>query len=222
VSARLVRRTILAAALLTAGALAHASVTLRAGVEDLALAADTVVEGVVADHSVSMDTAAGAIWTTWRVTVSSTIAGPAASEVRVRVRGGTVGRTIQETIGAPQLADGERVIVFLGPETAGAREVVGMAQGAFHAERDPRTGATAWRNSVEGLSLVDAAGREADSGPLALSRAELASRVVAARDARDAQRRAEREANERRLDAWRRAAERHMRMTRGRPGGPPA
>jgi hypothetical protein len=222
VSARPFRRAFLAAALLTAGAYAHASVTLRAGVEDLALAADTVVEGVVADHSVAMDAAAGAIWTTWRVSVSSTIAGPAASEVRVRVRGGAIGRTVQETIGAPQLADGERVIVFLGEETAGGREVVGMAQGAFHAERDPRTGAIAWRNSVEGLSLVDAAGRETESGPLALTRAELASRVVAAREARDAQRRAEREAAERRLDAWRRAAERHMRMTRGRPGGPPA
>ena len=220
--ARLLRRAFFAAALLIAAAAAPASVVLRATVEDLALAADTVVEGVVADHGVSMDAAAGAIWTTWRVSVSSTIAGPAVSEVRVRVRGGTIGRTVQETIGAPQFADGERVIVFLGDETAGGREVVGMAQGAFHAERDPRTGAISWRNSVEGLSLVDAEGREAAAGPLALTRADLAARVVAARDARDAQRRAEREAVQRRLDAWRRAAERHMRMTRGRPGGPPA
>lgn len=219
--ARIVRRALLAVALLSAAAVAHASVTLRASVEDLALAADTVVEGVVADHAVARDPAAGGIWTTWRVTVSSTIAGPAAGEVLVRVRGGTIGRTVQETIGAPQFADGERVIVFLGPQNAGGREVVGMAQGAFHAERDPRTGAVAWRNSVEGLSLVDAAGREVTGGPLALGRAELASKVVAARDAREAQRRAEREAFRRRLDAWRRAAERHMEMTRGRPGGPP-
>jgi hypothetical protein len=222
VSAGIVRRAFLAAALLTAGAVARASVTLRAGVEELSLAADAVVVGVVADHSVSLDPAAGAIWTTWRVTVSSTLAGPSAKEVLVRVRGGTLGRTVQETIGAPQFTDGERIVVFLGPEAAGAREVVGMAQGAFHEERDPRTGATAWRNSVEGLSLVDAAGNGVEAGPLALTTAELTSRVAAARAARDAQRRAEREALERRLDAWRRAAERHMRMTRGRPGGPPA
>jgi hypothetical protein len=220
VSARFLRRAFFALALLTVAAAARASVTLRASVEDLALAADTVVEGVVADHAVARDPA-GAIWTTWRVTVSSTIAGPAAGEVLVRVRGGTIGRTVQETIGAPQFEDGERVIVFLGSENAGGREVVGMAQGAFHAERGPRAGETAWRNSLEGLSLVDAAGREVTGGALTLTRAELASKVVAAREARDARQRAEREAFARRLAAWRRAAERHMQMTRGRPGGPP-
>ena len=220
--ARRLRRIAFAVALLIAAAVARASVALRAGVEDLALAADAVVEGVVADHSVALDASAGAIWTTWRLTVSTTIAGPAASEVRVRVRGGTIGRSVQETIGAPRLTDGERVIVFLGPETAGAREVVGMAQGAFHAEQDPRTGAATWRNSVEGLALVDTSGREVEAGPLALTTADLTSRVTAARAARDEARRAEREARARRLDAWRRAAERHMRMTRGRPGGPPA
>lgn len=221
-SARSVRRALFTAALLTAAAAARASVTVRASVEDLALAADTVVEGVVADHSVALDAAAGAIWTTWRVSVSSTLAGPPAKEVLVRVRGGTVGRTAQETIGAPRLADGEHVALFLGPETSGGREVVGMAQGAFHEERDARTGAVSWRNSVEGLSLVDGEGRATEAGPLALSTADLASRVVAARTARDEQRRAEREALERRLELWRRAAERHMRMSRGRPGGAPA
>jgi hypothetical protein len=198
---------------------AGASVAVRASVEDLTEASRGVVEGVVTEHSVTLDRAAGVIWTEHRLRVGRVLAGDKAETIVVRVRGGSVGTIVQEVIGAPKLEDGERVVLFLGPEEHGGHEIVGMAQGAFEVETDPKTGATLCHNSTDGLSLVDAAGADAPPEALRLSLADLTSRVAAAREKIDARRRAARDALDRKLAAWRRAAERHMEMTRGKPGG---
>lgn len=210
----------IAVLLVALAATARASVALRASVEDLTEASRCVVEGVVVDHATSLDRAAGAIWTRWRVRVDASLVGAPAKEVVVRVRGGKVGTLVQETIGAPRLDDGERVVVFLGEEADGAREVVGMAQGVFRVETDPASGAVVCRNDLSGLSLVDAAGREVAQEPLRFTLADLKSQVTAAHERADALRRTAREALDRRFAEWRRAAERHMALTRGRPGGP--
>lgn len=205
--------------LLALAARVLASAAVRATVEDLTEASRVVAEGVVTEHSVTLDRATGVIWTEHRVRVARALRGDAAGTVTVRVRGGKVGTLEQEVIGAPKLADGERVVLFLGEETRGAREIVGLAQGAFEVETDPKSGKTFCSNSVEGLSLVDAAGREAAAEPLKLSLEDLASQVAEAGERIDARAKAKRDALDRRLAAWRRAAERHMELTRGKPGG---
>jgi hypothetical protein len=206
------------ASLLAAGA--AASVAVRATVEDLTEASRVVAEGVVTEHTVTLDRAKGAIWTEHRLKVGRMLAGDAAATIVVRVRGGRVGTMEQEVIGAPKLEDGERVVLFLGPEDRGAREIVGLAQGAFTVETDPKTGATSCRNSVEGLSLADPSGGDAPPEAIRLSLDDLAARVAAQRVKIDARLRARREAIDRLLAEWRRAAERHMALTRGKPGGP--
>ena len=209
-------------ALLIAFALAAgagASVAVRASVEDLTEASRVVAEGVVTDHTVTLDRAAGVIWTEHRLRVGRMLAGAATKEITVRVRGGSVGTIVQEVIGAPKLEDGERVVLFLGAEEHGAREIVGLAQGAFEVETDPKTGATFCRNSIDGLSLVDATGGDAAPEALRLPLEDLAARVTATTEKIEARRKAAREALDRRLAAWRRAAERHMELTRGKPGG---
>jgi hypothetical protein len=214
-----VRRVLASVALLVLFARAGASVAARATVEDLAELSRMVAEGVVTDHATSLDRAAGAVWTTYRVRVGRMLAGDPAKEIAVRIRGGKVGTVEQELIGSPKLEDGERVVLFLGPEVGGAHEVIGLAQGAFGVETDPKTGETFCRNSVEGLTLVGRDGTESPPEPLKLSLADLTARVAGALDRLEARRRAAREALDRRLAAWRRAAERHMEMTRGKPGG---
>jgi hypothetical protein len=198
----------------------EASVARRASVEELAETSAGVVDGTVIDHVATLDRAAGGIWTTWRVRVGRTFIGDASGEIAVRVRGGQVGTLVQETIGAPRLVDGERVVLFLGPAAGGAREVIGLAQGVFRVETDARTGATTCRNSLEGLELVDETGTTS-AAPLKLSLDDLAARVAAGRERLEARRRAASEAMDRRLAAWRREALRHAELTRGRPGGAP-
>jgi hypothetical protein len=214
-------RTILIA-LVALGATARASVAVRASVEDLAGASHCAVEGVVLDHATHLDRAAGVVWTRHRLRVDASLVGEPAKEIVVRVRGGKVGTLVQETIGAARLGDGERIVAFLGPEEDGAREVVGMAQGVFRVETDPKTGVTLCTNDVEGLSLVDAAGREVAPEPLHLTLSDLRTRVAAARERVEALRRTAREALDRRFAEWRRSALRHMEIARGRPGGPAA
>jgi len=202
-------------------AVAGASTAVRASVEDLTAASRLVAEGVVTDHSVTLDRAAGVIWTEHRLRVGSVLAGDAGETLVVRVRGGRVGTIEQEVIGAPKLADGERVVLFLGAEEHGAREIVGLAQGAFEVETDPQTGAVVCHNSIDGLSLVDPAGGDAAPEALRLSFKDLTARVTAAREKIEERRRAARDALDRRLAAWRLAAQRHMALTRGKPGGAP-
>ena len=59
---------------------------MRADVEDLAEACRVVADGVVVDHTTSLDRAAGAIWTSYRVRVVSVLVGDAATQIVVRVR----------------------------------------------------------------------------------------------------------------------------------------
>jgi hypothetical protein len=207
-------------ALVALVATARSSVAIRASVEDLTEASHCAVLGVVLDHTTVLDRAAGAIWTRHRVRVDASLLGEPGREVVIRVRGGRVGTLIQETIGSARLDDGERVVAFLGPEDDGAREVVGMAQGVFRVQTDPKSGAVSCRNDLAGLSLVDAAGRELAQEPLRFTLADLKARVASARERIDARRRAAREALDRRFAEWRRSAERHMALSRGRPGGP--
>ena len=215
------RRVLATLLLLLLLARAQASVAIRAGVEDLVDASSTAVLGVVLDHTTAMDGAAGTIWTRYRVRIERTLSGDARGEVTVRVRGGKVGTMEQETLGSARLADGGRVVLFLSAEDAGAREVIGMAQGAFAVETDPATGAVTCRNSTDGLSNVDRAGREAAAEPLQLTLEDLANRVKAALEQSEARRRAAREALDRKLAAWRRRAEIHAEILRGKPGGAP-
>jgi hypothetical protein len=149
------------------------------------------------------------------------LVGDKAETIVVRVRGGRVGTIEQEVIGAPKLADGERVVLFLGAEEHGAREIVGLAQGAFEVETDPKTGAVVCHNSIDGLSLVDPTGGDAAPEALRLSLKDLAARVTAERERIDARRRAAHDALDRKLAAWRLAAQCHMELTRGKPGGAP-
>lgn len=214
------RRLLATLLLLLFLARAQASVAIRAGVEDLADASSAAVLGVVLDHTTALDAGTGTIWTRYRVRIERTLRGDAKGEVTVRIRGGKVGAMEQETLGSARLTDGGRVVLFLSAQDAGAREVIGMAQGAFAVETDAATGAVTCRNSIDGLSLVDRTGREAPAEPLRLTLADLEGRVKAVAERDEARRRAAREAIDRKLAAWRRQAEIHAEILRGKPGGP--
>ncbi len=198
---------------------AAASVAQRAGIDELTEASDVAVLGVVADAAVVVGRDRGEISTDHRVKVEATWFGAPAAEIVVRVRGGRVGTVVQETIGSARLDVGSRVVLFLSRDASGRHHVVAQAQGAFHVERDPATGALVCRNSTQGLTLVHPDGRPAPATPLVLPLADLERQVRAARARVEERRSVERAARARRLEELRRRAQRHAEVLRGRPGG---
>ena len=123
------KTTLLLAALLAAtpalGAEAEAL-----SVESLARGSDAVVRGQVARLSTTTSPG-GRIYTVAEVEVSATWRGAAGRTVKVIVPGGVVGNVGQRVDGAPALAAGEEVVLFLGAAETGAYRVAGLAQGKF-------------------------------------------------------------------------------------------
>jgi hypothetical protein len=58
--------------------------------------------------------------------------------VRFRVPGGTIGRFRSVTVGAPEFAVGQHVIVFLGARGPSVPYVLGMGQGVYRLTQDRR------------------------------------------------------------------------------------
>lgn len=206
-------------AILLAG-VARATVVLRASVEDLADRCDRAVFGRVVETRTEEDPSNGALWTSHRVRLEESWFGEGPAEVVVSVPGGTLGRVTQEFHGGARLRRDSRVALFLWRDAGGRLQVLGEAQGAFEVERDAATGADVCTNSVEGLSLVDRAGKRVESGATRLTLADLRRRVTDARTAREERERIAREARARRLAERRERAVRLAALLRGRPGAP--
>jgi hypothetical protein len=199
---------------------AGATVVLRAGVEDLAERCGRAVLGRVVDTATVEDRADGTFWTQHRVRPEETWIGEGGGDVIVSVPGGTIGRVTQEFHGGAHLVRDGRVALFLWTDARGRHQVLGEAQGAFAVTRDRSTGEDSCTNSVEGLALVDAAGKTVDARPTSLSLQDLRRRVADVRRAREDRERAAREARARRLADRRARAVRLAALLRGRPGAP--
>jgi hypothetical protein len=215
-------RAVLAAALaLFLAGTASATVVLRAGVEDLASICHAAVLGTVETRSVALDRAAGQVWTSYRVRVDENWLGAPGSTVVVSVPGGEAEGITQDFEGGARLETGGRTALFLWRRDDGKLIVLGEGQGAFRVTRDAATGADVCANALDGLALVDRAGKRVDATPLRTTLDDLRTRVAAARTAREERERAAREAYERRMAELRKRAEESAELARGKPGGPP-
>ncbi|MCE9637325.1 MAG: hypothetical protein K8T90_16600 [Planctomycetes bacterium] len=201
---------------------AFATVVLRADVAEMTDLCTRAVSGTVEAEWVEHDVAKGQIWTNWRLRVDETWLGATEATVVVSVPGGASGGVTQEFEGGAHLTKGDRAAVFLWKRDDGRLLVLGEAQGAFHIRRDVATGADVCENAIDGLVLMDRAGKRVDAAPLRMTLDDLRSRVGEARRLREERERAEHAAYELRMAALRTSAERHAEMARGRPGGPPA
>lgn len=207
-------------ALAALAASSFATVVLRADVAELTDLCTRAVAGSVEAEWVEHDRANGRIWTNWRLRVDETWLGAADDAVVVSVPGGTADGVTQDYEGGARLAKGERAALFLWKRDDGRLLVLGEAQGAFKVRRDAATGADVCENALDGLVLMDRAGKRVEAAPLRMTLDDLRARVAEAKQRREERERAEREARERKLAAQRASAERHAEMARGRPGGP--
>lgn len=135
-------RAFLGALLLLLAAAASATTYAHITLEELAARADVVVRARVGDGEARWLERAGParIVTFHRVDVLEVLQGRltdaegAERSLTVGVPGGVVGEIGQRVHGAPKLASGDVVVIFLGPATGpgGARGVVGLEQGVLH------------------------------------------------------------------------------------------
>jgi hypothetical protein len=215
---RNLRQPLAALAVLACATLAAATVVLRADVDRLAELADVVVDGKVERRSVVFEAAQGAVWTRYEVRVSETLLGTERAVVTVHVPGGRAGDLVQEVSGTAQLKVGHRTVLFLTNEEDRLL-VLGQAQGCFRVEKAADGKTLVCKNDVEGLALVDEAGRHVEGAATEMRHAALVRRVarVARKRAEDEERR--RAEREKRLDELRERAERNAERTRGKPGG---
>lgn len=201
------------------GAAALAAVVLRASVEEMSDLAVAVVHGQVVARDVSMDREKGNIWTTATLRIEECLQGGLSGDVRIAAPGGQVGTIAQDVHGAARLEKGARYVVFLWKDPDGRLQSLGESWGAFRVRRDEATGEDVCSNSIDGLSLVDRAGKAAEAKAERLTMPEMRRRIAAARAAREERERKAREEIDRRLAEMRRRAEEQDRRTRGRPGG---
>ncbi|GEJ57870.1 hypothetical protein [Anaeromyxobacter diazotrophicus] len=125
-----------------------AAVAVPASIEELARASSAVVRGRVASAAARWSADHRRIETEVEVEVASAWRGAAASRVAVVVPGGEVDGLGQRVDGAPRLAPGEEVVLFLWGGGARPYRVTGLAQGKF-AVKGP-----AARPDLSGLSFV--------------------------------------------------------------------
>jgi hypothetical protein len=107
-----------------------AAVMVRLSLQQLSRESDTIVLGTVTQRVSAWNTLHTAIYTDVMVTVGEVIKGTPASELIIRIAGGIVGDIGMRTSTAPEMQDGDQVILFLRTAHIPA-SVVGEYQGAY-------------------------------------------------------------------------------------------
>lgn len=128
-------RVQLALLLLLAASPAAAAVAPPVTVENLAREADAVVRGKVQRRESRWAQDGRHIFTYATVRVGAVWRGAAPQRITVRVPGGEVGEIGQKVDAAPELADGEEVVLFLVREDGDTFRVHGLALGKFKVEK---------------------------------------------------------------------------------------
>jgi hypothetical protein len=137
--------------------IAAATVVVRLDLRRLVSEAEAIFEGRCLATRPVLD-GAGRIATAIRVGVVRAWKGAAAGgEVEFVIPGGEMGELGLAIPGMPTFSPGEDLLLFLSPASvaSGVRMPVGLGQGKFAVERDPRGGGRRLVRSLGGLDLVD-------------------------------------------------------------------
>jgi hypothetical protein len=115
----------------------HATTVLPVDFDEMVTRSHTVVRGRVVDVRTQATAGRRSIESLVTLAVVDAVKGSASPEVVFRVPGGRIGRYRRVTVGAPEFAPGDEVIVFL----SGAFPVIPMpfalSQGVYRIQRDP-------------------------------------------------------------------------------------
>jgi hypothetical protein len=108
-----------------------ATVLIPADLAELSREAQVIARGrvIAADAVTSGDWRS--IETIVTLDVEASLKGATGENIRFRVPGGNAGRYRRVVLGAPEIAVGQRVVVFLGGGPGTTRYVLGLSQGIF-------------------------------------------------------------------------------------------
>jgi hypothetical protein len=112
-------------------AVTHATVVVPADIGELSREARIIARGRVVAVDARWTDDRRAIETLVTLQTESYLKGALGSTLQFRSPGGRLGRFRSVTVGAPEFAVGERVIVFLGANGPSIPYVVGLNQGLF-------------------------------------------------------------------------------------------
>jgi len=123
-------RVLILVLMLLAPVRAFATVVLPADFATVVNGADVIVSGRVVDVR-SQLTDARSIESFITVAVNETLKGEPNRTLTFRVPNGTVGRYRRITVGAPEFAEGDRVVLFLRARAPGVPILFGLSQGVY-------------------------------------------------------------------------------------------
>jgi len=118
------------------------------------------------------------IFTHYRMQVSETWKGRAATTVDVAVPGGAAGGVRQTYSGAPQFQPGEQYVLFLWTGKSGMTQIMGFSQGVFAIAPDSTSDPTLTRTASHELMLDAATHSQVSDRPLTMRLSELRSLVA--------------------------------------------
>jgi len=128
---------------------------------ELAQQADLVVVGHVANLEGQRVSDRAEITTRVTLVVNQQVKGLAepGTSLDLQVAGGRIGDQLELVGGAPTFTMGEQVLVFLRHSSTNTLEVLGMAQGKYHIQRQAHSGELMATNHFDGIWLIDAYGQ---------------------------------------------------------------
>lgn len=137
----------------------EASTFIAMSTSDLVKSSSAVVEGEVFSLASRWTADGRIIVTDASVRVWDTLAGKASEVVQVKTFGGTVDGFTVDAIGFPEFTLGERVLLFLEPDTeAGRLRVNGYQQGLYRIVSRPDGVETAVPSVDHGVQLLSSTG----------------------------------------------------------------
>jgi hypothetical protein len=113
----------------------HATTVLPVAFADMVNASELIVHGTVTDVRSQMTAGRRSIETLVTVRVIERLKGGASAQVVVRVPNGQVGRYRRITVGAPEFADGDEVVLFLSGRAPVVPMPFGLNQGVYRVTR---------------------------------------------------------------------------------------
>jgi len=146
-------KKIISALIFLVPALAFATIMVPLSMDDLAGNSDIIVQGIVTGRHVFAQ--GDRIFTEYTIRVSDVLKGAPGGEVKVVQPGGELGRKGLYVAGVARFAPAEEVILFLGKDINGSRDVVGWAQGKFQVRYDEQTKTKFAAQQLQGLSFAN-------------------------------------------------------------------
>jgi hypothetical protein len=143
--------------------------------DDMTRKSSEIVRGKVVCTGVALRGAT--LYTNFRVQVSEQWKGAPSSQLDFAVPGG-FGNGIRQTYaGAPAIADGQELILFLWTSKSGLRQVIGLSQGLFNLSQVSNSEPFVTRGTAT-EHMVDANGRDVHDTDFAMPLSDFRARVT--------------------------------------------